>query len=53
MGKILVSVIPTVTALPINLVVMGVFSAVADNNRAVVLPGGILKVPVLFFTKAI
>lgn len=51
--KILVSVIPTITALPINLAVMGVFSAIADNNRAAVMPGGILRIPVLFFTKAI
>lgn len=51
--KILVSVIPTITALPINLAVMGIFSAVAGNNRTAVLPGGILRIPVLFFTKAI
>lgn len=51
--KILVSVIPTITVLPINLAVMAVFSAVADNNRAAVLPGGILRIPVLFFTKTI
>lgn len=49
----LVSVIPTITALPINLAVMGIFSAIADNNRTAVLPGGILRIPVLFFTKAI
>lgn len=51
--KILVSVIPTITALPINLAVMGIFSAIADNNRTAVLPGGILRIPVLFFTKAV
>ena len=51
--KILVSVIPTITALPINLAVMGTFTAIADNNRSAVLPGGIMRIPVLFFTKAI
>lgn len=51
--KILVSIIPTVTALPINLAVMGIFTAIADNNRAAVLPGGIMRIPVLLFTKAI
>lgn len=51
--KILVSVIPTVTALPINMMVMGVFSAIADNNRAVALPGGAMRIPALFFTKAL
>lgn len=49
----LVSVIPTITAMPINLAAMGIFSAIADNNRTAVLPGGILRIPVLFFTKAI
>lgn len=51
--KILVSVIPTVTALPINLAVMGVFSSIADNDRTAVMPGGAMRIPVLFFTKAI
>lgn len=49
----LVSVIPTITALPINLAVMGIFSVIADNNRTAVMPGGILRIPVLFFSKAI
>lgn len=31
--KILVSVMPTLTALPINLIVMSVFSMLADNDR--------------------
>lgn len=51
--KALVSVIPALTALPINLTVMGIFSAIADNDRTAVLPGGILRIPVLFFTKVI
>lgn len=53
MGKVLVSAIPTVTALPINLVVMGVFSAIADNDRTAIMPGGTLRIPALFFSKAI
>ncbi len=51
--KILVSVIPTLTALPINLIVMSVFAMLADNNRAEVMPGGTMRIPVLFFSKAI
>lgn len=51
--KILVSIIPALTALPINLAVMGVFTVIADNDRAEVLPGGTMRIPVLFFSKAI
>lgn len=51
--KILVSVIPTLTALPINLIVMSAFAILADNNRAEVMPGGTMRIPVLFFSKAI
>ena len=51
--KILVSVMPTLTALPINLVVMSVFSMLADNDRTEVMPGGTMRIPVLFFSKAI
>jgi len=51
--KIFVSVIPTLTALPINLIVMSVFSILADNNRVEVMPGGAMRIPVLFFSKAI
>lgn len=51
--KILVSVIPSVTALPINLIVMSVFTILADNNRAEIMPGGTMRIPVLFFSKAI
>lgn len=32
--KVLVSVLPTVTALPINLIVMSMFSLQVDNDRA-------------------
>ncbi len=51
--KILVSIIPTVTLLPINQIVIGIFSAIADNDRSAALPGGIMRIPVLFFSKAI
>lgn len=51
--KILVSIIPTATALPINMMVIGVFSAIADNNKAVALQGGAMRIPALFFTKAL
>lgn len=51
--KVLVSVIPTLTALPINLIVMSIFAMLADNNRAEVIPGGTMRIPVLFFSKAI
>ena len=51
--KILVSVMPTLTALPINLIVMSVFSMLADNDRTEVMPGGTMRIPVLFFSKAI
>ena len=51
--KILVSIIPTVTLLPINQIVIGIFSAIADNDRSAALPGGIMRIPVLFFSKVI
>lgn len=51
--KVLVSVIPTVTALPINLIVMSAFSLLVGNDRAEIMPGGTMRIPVLFFTKAI
>lgn len=51
--KILVSILPAVTALPINLIVMSIFRAIADNDRAAVMPGGTMRIPVLFFSKAI
>jgi len=51
--KIFVSIIPTVTLLPINQIVIGIFSAIAGNDRSAVLPGGIMRIPVLFFSKVI
>ena len=51
--KAFVAIIPTVTELPINLAVMGIFSAVADNDRTAVLPCGTLRIPVLFFSRAL
>lgn len=51
--KILVSIIPTTTLLPINLIVMAVFGALSGNDRSASLVGGEMRIPVLFFTKAI
>ncbi len=51
--KLLVSIIPTITALPINMLVMSIFGALCDNDRAAVLPGGVMRIPVLFFTKSL
>lgn len=51
--KLLVSFIPAMTALPINFAVMAIFCAIADNDRTAVMPGGVMRIPVLFFTKAI
>ncbi len=50
--KLLVPLIPTITALPINLIVMSGFSTLSGNDRAEVLPGGAMRIPVLFFSKA-
>lgn len=51
--KVLVSVIPTITALPINLVVIAVFTSIAEGDRTEVMPGGTLRIPALFFSKAL
>ena len=51
--KILVSVIPALTALPINMIVISAFSMLADNNRTEVMPGGTMRIPALFFSKAL
>lgn len=51
--KVLVSVIPTITALPINLVVIVVFTSIAEGDRTEVMPGGTLRIPALFFSKAL
>ena len=50
--KLLVSIVPTITALPINLIVMSLFSALSGNERAEVMPSGVMRIPVLFFSKA-
>lgn len=56
-GKILeralVSIIPTTTALPINLTVITAFGALSGNDRSASLVGGEMRIPVLFFTKAL
>lgn len=50
--KLMIPIIPTITELPINLIVMSVFSSLSGNERADVLPGGAMRIPVLFFSKA-
>lgn len=50
--KLLIPIIPTITELPINLIVMSAFSALSGNDRAEVLAGGAMRIPVLFFSKA-
>lgn len=51
--KILVSVIPTTTMLPINLIVITAFGALSGNDRSASLVGGAMRIPVLFFSKAL
>ena len=51
--KLLVSILPTITTLPINLAVMALFGVIADGNMSAVMPGGAMRIPVLFFSKAI
>ncbi len=50
--KVLVSIIPTTTALPINLIVITAFGALSGNDRSASLVGGEMRIPVLFFTKS-
>lgn len=50
--KLMIPIIPTITELPINLIVMSAFSMLSGNERADVLPGGAMRIPVLFFSKA-
>lgn len=49
--KVLVSIIPTTTVLPINLIVITAFGALSGNDRSASLVGGAMRIPVLFFTK--
>ena len=51
--KVLVSVIPTITALPINLIVISVLSMLVGNNRAEIMPGGTMRISALVFSKTI
>lgn len=51
--KVLVSIIPTTTVLPINLIVITAFGALSGNDRSASLVGGAMRIPVLFFTKAL
>ena len=49
--KILAAVIPTVTAFPVSMTAINIFSALAGNNRAEALVGGSMRLYVLFFSK--
>ena len=49
--KLLVSVIPTVTALPINLIIINGLSALAGNDRTAVMPGGSMRLLGLLLSK--
>lgn len=50
--KVLLTVIPVTTAMPINLLVINIFRAASDNPvTELTEPGGALRIPVLFFTK--
>lgn len=50
--KVLLTVIPVTTAMPINLLVINIFRAASDNPvTELTEPGGALRLPVLFFTK--
>ncbi len=51
--KAIVSIIPTTTVLPINLIVITAFGALSGNDRSASLVGGEMRIPVLFFTKAL
>lgn len=51
--KALVSIIPTTTVLPINLIVITAFGALSGNDRSASLVGGEMRIPVLFFSKAL
>lgn len=51
--KAIVSIIPPTTVLPINLIVITTFGALSGNDRSASLVGGEMRIPVLFFTKAL
>lgn len=50
--KILLTVIPVTTTMPINLIVINIFRAASEGPvTELTEPGGALRIPVLFFTK--
>ena len=50
--KILLTVIPVTTTMPINLIVINIFRAASEDPITdLTEPGGALRIPVLFFTK--
>ena len=51
--KMLVSVIPTITELPINVVIINTLSMLAGNDRTAVMPGGSMRFLGLFLSKII
>lgn len=51
--KLLVSVIPAITVLPINLIIINTLSMLVGNNRTEVMPGGSMRLCGLFLSKII
>ncbi len=51
--KLLVSVIPAITVLPINLIIINTLSMIVGNNRTEVMPGGSMRLCGLFLSKII
>lgn len=51
--KFLVSVIPTITVLPINLIIINTLSMLSGNDRTAVMPGGSMRFLGLFLSKII
>ena len=50
--KILLTLIPVTTAMPINLITINIFRAASESSvTEFTEPGGALRIPVLFFTK--
>ena len=50
--KILLTIIPVTTTMPINLIIINIFRAASEDPvTELTEPGGALRIPVLFFTK--
>lgn len=49
--KLLVSVMPALIQLPISMITLNIFAGLAGNNRAAILPGGLMRFYVLVVTQ--